>query len=353
MELNKLKQRLDKLVTKLNLAEIKNQVKKLETKTITSDFWKNEARAKKINQQLSFLQKQLTEIDSLQKLFDDLQAATELNLAPEITKLEKQFLKKLDRLETQTFLSGSYDANEAILSIHPGQGGTEACDWASMLQRMYSRFFDQQNWPYELVAFQPGEEAGIKKATYIVHQPYAYGYLKHEQGTHRLVRQSPFNADNLRQTSFSLVEVMPILDSQSDIQLKPEEIEFHAFRSSGAGGQNVNKVSTAVRIKHLPTGIIVECQTQRSQQQNRATAEKLLLAKLWERQEKARQQKLASIKGQHQTASWGTQIRSYVLHPYKLIKDLRTNLESNQPQKVLDGDLDSFIQAELRQLSSS
>jgi peptide chain release factor 2 len=258
------------------------------------------------------------------------------------------FRQKVEKLSLKLFLSGKYDAADAILSIHAGTGGVDAQDWAEMLLRMYLRFFERQGWSTTILDRTAGEEAGLKSATVEVRGEYAYGYLKCERGVHRLVRLSPFNAKNLRQTSFALVEVLPEIGEGAEIEIKPEELEFSSFRSGGAGGQHVNKTESAVRILHKPTGLIVKCQSEKSQAQNRASALKILRAKLLEREENTRAAELKKIQGGKVEASWGNQIRSYVLQPYKLVKDHRTDHETAQAEKVLDGELLEFIEAYLK-----
>ncbi len=318
------------------------------------NFWDDKKHSEAVINELNSEKKVLEDVENLLNETNDyLEMAKTLEISDEesLTWLEeenKTLTKKIDEVETIVLLNGEYDKNDAVLEIHSGAGGTEACDWANMLYRMYTRYAEKKNYKLEIIDQQPGLEAGIKSITIIVKGLNAYGYLKNEKGIHRLVRISPFDSSARRHTSFASVSVTPVIDDSINVDINEKELKIDVYHSSGAGGQSVNTTDSAVRITHLPTGIVVTCQNERSQVQNKAKAMQILKSKLYEIEEENKKQELKELKGEQRDINFGSQIRSYVMHPYALVKDHRTNCEETNVNKVLDGDLDKFINANLR-----
>ncbi|MDD5145600.1 MAG: peptide chain release factor 2 [Candidatus Pacebacteria bacterium] len=337
----------------------KKTIQYLEAEMQKPDFWQDKEGAAKISEELANLKEEVSQIEILEKEIKDLEELANLSdetLQEELDKKIESLEIKLKKEERKTFLSGKHDRGNAILSIYSGAGGQDAQDWATMLLRMYQRYCERKGFKSEILSQSFGDAGGpegrigTKSATLEIKGSYAYGLLKKETGVHRLVRLSPFSAQSLRHTSFALVEVLPEIttEDEKEIEIKPEDLKIDFYCSSGPGGQYVNKRETAVRITHLPTGIIVTCQSERLQGENRKKAMKMLLSKLYKLREENQKKELSEIKGEKISASWGNQIRSYVLHPYKLVKDLRTDLEVKNPEDVLDGNLDQFIEAEIQ-----
>ncbi len=323
-------------------------------------FWDDQAEAQRILRELRSARQKVESWEEAYRQHQDLAVLAELaeEEGDETAKREVQagvasLTRVVEQLELSAFLSGEYDGYDAILSIHPGAGGTEAQDWAEMLLRMYTRWAEDRGYSVEILDLLPGEEAGIKSVTLLVKGRNAYGYLKAEKGVHRLVRISPFDASGRRHTSFASVDVLPDVPDDGEVDIDPKELRIDTYRSSGAGGQHVNKTESAVRITHIPTGIVVTCQTERSQHANREAALRILRAKLLERKEEEQRQKLAELRGENTEIAWGNQIRSYVFQPYTLVKDHRTNVEVGNVQAVMDGELDPFIEAYLRSRKGS
>lgn len=319
------------------------------------DFWNDQEEAQKIISESNGLKEVVGNFRELESEYEDLEITFELvkeeqdeELFSELQLGVKELVIKMNEYELQLLLNEPYDKNNAILELHPGAGGTESQDWASMLLRMYTRWAEKRGFKVETLDYLPGEEAGLKSVTLLIKGHNAYGYLKAEKGVHRLVRISPFDASGRRHTSFVSCEVMPELDDQVEIDISPDELKIDTYRSSGAGGQHVNTTDSAVRITHLPTNIVVTCQTERSQIKNRERAMKMLMAKLYQRKIEQQQQELAELRGEQKEIGWGSQIRSYVFHPYSMVKDHRTNFETGNITSVMDGEIDDFINAYLR-----
>ncbi len=351
-----LRAKLDQAWEILDLQARKEEIGALEYEVSSPDFWNNPDKAKSEMQKLSDLKKEYEDWSGLRVELMDLQELIDIADKEKDSSFESEAEKKLVELEKRfagmefaMLFNGEYDAANAVISIHAGAGGTDAQDWAEMLMRMYFRYAEKKVWKVKLLDESRGTEAGIKSATFMVEGRHAYGHLKGEAGVHRLVRLSPFNADSLRQTSFALVEVLPELDDKVQIEIKPDDLRIDTFMSGGKGGQSVNTTYSAVRIVHLPTKITVSCQNERSQMQNREMAMKILKAKLLQLKEQEALQEREQLRGEFHSAEWGSQIRSYVLQPYRMVKDLRTGYETSDTDGVLDGDLDAFVEAELRQ----
>ncbi|HUY84958.1 MAG TPA: peptide chain release factor 2 [Candidatus Dormibacteraeota bacterium] len=333
---------------RLNIEQLRHQLDELQTASQQPGFWDNSARAQGIMKQIASLQERVKPWLELSKSVDDVSELLKLNddsLAGELTQQLEQASETFNQLKEELKFSGPYDDHGAIVSIHAGAGGTDAQDWTQILFRMYSRYFEKNRWGVKVVDESAGEEAGLKSVTLEVDAPFVYGKLKGEHGVHRLVRLSPFNADNLRQTSFAKVEVIPKIDQSDDLQIDEKELKVDVYRSGGHGGQSVNTTDSAVRVTHLPTGLTVAIQNERSQLQNKETAMTILRSKLAQLQIEQHAEKISQLRGPNQSAEWGNQIRSYVLHPYKQVKDLRTRYETSDPEAVLDGDLDALINA--------
>lgn len=343
-----------------DIPNLEKDLKELEVKTTNPDFWEDSKNSNIVLSKIKNLKNKCqkyrnleNEIDNTIELIELLKIEYDEDLAEEMVKDIKQIEKDIEKFEIETLLSGKYDKNNAILTIHPGAGGTEAQDWAEMLYRMYTRWANANGFKVEELDYLDGEEAGLKSVTFSIIGTFAYGHMKSEHGVHRLVRISPFDSGGRRHTSFASVEVLPEIKDDADVYINPEDIKMDVYRASGAGGQHVNKTSSAVRLTHIPTGIVVACQTERSQFQNKDTAMKMLKSKLLALKEKANKEKIEDLKGVQMDIAWGSQIRSYVFCPYTLVKDHRTNFEVGDVQSVMDGNLNGFIFSYLKMNSKN
>ncbi|MEJ6950255.1 peptide chain release factor 2 [Natronospora cellulosivora (SeqCode)] len=354
-KLKELKNRINELSDSLDLANLNDLKEKLEKEMSKPDFWNKQEEAQRVSKKLKKIKDRIQAIRSLNEGLEEAELLAELadeegqnsqlwsDYQEEINNIEN----KIEKMEFKLKLSGKYDNNNAILSIHPGAGGTESQDWAEMLLRMYTRWAESNDYQITVLDFLAGDEAGVKSVTLLIEGDYVYGYLKSERGVHRLVRISPFDSSGRRHTSFASVDIMPEIDDDIEVDIDDKDLRIETYRASGAGGQHVNKTDSAVRITHQATGIVVQCQNERSQHKNKAMAMKLLKSKLIELMEEMQAEKINDIRGEHKEIAWGSQIRSYVFHPYNMIKDHRTNLEEGNVKKVMDGYIDEFIEAYL------
>ena len=358
-KLNALLPKLEALGESLQLDDARNEVEKLEEESAQEGFWNDTENSQKVQKRISALKNKIEKYEKLRSGWDDMMTICEMameedddSMLPELQSEYAAFEEKLETMRLQTLLTGEYDANNAILTFHAGAGGTEAQDWTQMLYRMYNMWAEQHGYTCKVLDYLDGDEAGIKSATLAIEGENAYGFLKSENGVHRLVRVSPFDANARRQTSFAAVEVMPEITEDSEIELRDEDIKMDVYRSSGAGGQKVNKTSSAVRLTHIPTGIVVASQVERSHFQNLENCKNMLRARLAEIKEREHLEKISDIKGVQMKIEWGSQIRSYVFMPYTLVKDTRTGYENGNVQSVMDGNLDGFINAYLSMQSN-
>ncbi|TCT13787.1 peptide chain release factor 2 [Natranaerovirga pectinivora] len=337
------------------MARKEEKLEELENTTSDPEFWANPEESQKILKEIKSLKNQIETYESIKSEFEDVETLIIMGMEEEDQDLINEVKESLDvfidhyeTLRINTLLSGEYDSNNAILTLHAGAGGTESCDWVSMLFRMYSRWADKKGYSVETLDYLDGEEAGIKSVTIQINGENAYGYLKSEKGVHRLVRISPFDSSGRRHTSFASCDVLPEIDDDVDIEINPDELRIDTYRSSGAGGQHVNTTDSAIRITHIPTNTVVQCQNERSQHKNKDRAMKMLKAKLFELKQQEQMDKLQGIRGEVKEIGWGSQIRSYVMHPYNMVKDHRTNEETGNVSSVMDGNIDLFMNAYLK-----
>ena len=353
--IEELKNRIDKIYIALNLKKQEDELKNLENKTLEVGFWNNSTESNLVLKQIKDIKNKVklytdlnTQILDLMDLNDLLNIEHDEDLEKQLNALTRAAEKSIEKFEIQTLLSGKYDKNNAIITLHPGAGGTESQDWAEMLYRMYSRWANKNGYVIKELEYLEGDEAGIKSVTALIEGENAYGYLKCEHGVHRLVRISPFDAGGRRHTSFASLEVLPEITDDIEIDINPNDLRIDTYRASGAGGQHINKTDSAVRITHIPTGIVTACQTERSQIQNRETAMKMLKSKFLDLKEKENKEKIEDLKGIQKDIAWGSQIRSYVFCPYTMVKDHRTNYEVGNIEAVMDGEIDDFIEEYLK-----
>lgn len=356
-DLGQYEQPMKDLEESLSLKDKKEQIKELDRQMELPSFWDDVEHSQEVIKEAKNLKDIVSSYEELREQMEDVETMLEMGyeendseLIPEIQSMMKSFQKKFDEMKISTLLSGEYDENDAILTLHAGAGGTESCDWAGMLYRMYSKWAEKRGYKTEVLDFLDGDEAGIKSITVQISGKNAYGYLKSEKGVHRLVRISPFNAAGKRQTSFASCDVLPDIEEDVTVDIAEEDLKIDTYRASGAGGQHINKTDSAIRITHIPTGVVVQCQNERSQHKNKDKAMKMLKAKLYIMKQQENLEKISDLRGEVKEIGWGNQIRSYVMQPYTLVKDHRTNEEVGNVQSVLDGNLDPFMNAYLKSL---